>query len=251
MTDNDTMSRSAASPLRRVLKAPFRRRAWVELWYTVISVPLAFAGFVFVAATMVQPTLVAASAPGVRKFGDISRRLARELLGEDVPAPPRLEPEPHVHVRTPDAARLAALAAAEGARIRQRRGRVKITGLPASRVAELASGAQITTSEWRQHSGRRDAAARDEVAWRARGYFAVKLPLAVAGLVVVAGTWLEGLCYLTAPVWWTLAPHDPMLAQYHVVNLATTFALLPLGAALLLAARSAARRGIATVLHNE
>jgi signal transduction histidine kinase len=178
MTHNDIMTRPAASPLRRVLRAPFTRRAWAEVWYTVVSVPLAFAGFVFTAATMVHPMVVAASAPVVRKFGDASRRLARDLLGEDVPAPPRPRPEPHVH----------------------------------------------------------GAVARDKATWRARGYFALKLPLAVASLVVVAGTWAKGLIYLTGPAWWTLPFHDDLYSQSHIGSFAASFALIPVGAALLLAA---------------
>ena len=36
--------------------------------------------------------LWALSAPAIRKLGAAGRFLARELLGEDVPAPPRLRP---------------------------------------------------------------------------------------------------------------------------------------------------------------
>ncbi|HTX25590.1 MAG TPA: sensor domain-containing protein [Streptosporangiaceae bacterium] len=75
-----------ASLLRRVLTAPLSRRTWAEYWYLLVSVPLAIAGFAFTAATMVPPRLAGVSARGVRKFGEASRRLARRLLGEDVPA---------------------------------------------------------------------------------------------------------------------------------------------------------------------
>lgn len=197
------MTGPAASLLRRVLTAPFSRRTWAEFWYVLVSVPLAVAGFAFTVATVAPPLLAAVSAPGVRKFGDASRRLARGLLGEDVPAAPRLRPEPHVHVRTPDAARLAALAAAEGARVRQRGSRARISGLPASRVAELASENHIAISESHQR-GRRSGAARDRTVWRARGYLVLKLPLTVAGLAVAAGCWLSGLFFLTVPAMWTL-----------------------------------------------
>ena len=78
----------------------------------LVSVPLAVAGFVF-AVTTALPTLAALSAPGVRRFGDASRGLARKLLGEGVPPPP---PRPGPHVpgpvadddRPPDAAQGAA-----------------------------------------------------------------------------------------------------------------------------------------------
>jgi signal transduction histidine kinase len=86
MTGSDVMTRPAGSVLRRVLTAPFSRRSWAELGYLLISVPLAVAGFAFTVATAVPPLLAGVSAPGVRKFGDASRGLARGLLGEDVPA---------------------------------------------------------------------------------------------------------------------------------------------------------------------
>ncbi|MBO0807807.1 MAG: sensor domain-containing protein [Actinobacteria bacterium] len=85
-TGTDIATGRAASLLRRVLVAPFSRRAWAELWYVLVSAPLAVAGFAFTAGTALLPVLAAASAPGVRKLGDASRSLARDLLGEDWPA---------------------------------------------------------------------------------------------------------------------------------------------------------------------
>ncbi|MBO0819096.1 MAG: sensor domain-containing protein, partial [Actinobacteria bacterium] len=85
-TGIDIATGRAASLLGRVLVAPFSRRAWAELWYVLVSVPLAVAGFAFTVGTAVPPVLAAASAPGVRKLGDASRSLARDLLGEDWPA---------------------------------------------------------------------------------------------------------------------------------------------------------------------
>ncbi len=70
----------------RVLTAPFSRRNWAALGYLLVSVPLAVAGFAFAVVTAIPP-LLAVSAPGVRAFGDANRGLARELLGEDEPAP--------------------------------------------------------------------------------------------------------------------------------------------------------------------
>ena len=86
VSDTGIMTGPPASLLRRVLTAPFSERTWAELWYLLISAPLAVAGFAFTVVTMVPPRLAAVSAPVVRKFGDASRRLARGLLGEDVPA---------------------------------------------------------------------------------------------------------------------------------------------------------------------
>jgi signal transduction histidine kinase len=70
-----------------VLTAPFSRRSWAALGYLLVSVPLAAAGFVFSVVTAIPP-LLAVSAPGVRAFGDASRGLARELLGDGGPAWP-------------------------------------------------------------------------------------------------------------------------------------------------------------------
>ncbi len=86
MTDTGIMTGPAPSLLRRVLTAPFSWRTWAEFWYLLVSVPVAVAGFAVTVVTMVPPRLAAVSAPGVRRFGDASRRLARGLLGEDVPA---------------------------------------------------------------------------------------------------------------------------------------------------------------------
>ena len=165
-TGTDVMTGPATSRLRRVLTAPFSRRAWAEFWYVLVSVPLAVAGFVF-AVTTALPPLAAVSAPGVRRFGDASRGLARELLGEDVPPPPPLRPE----------------------------------------AARLASENHIAISESHQPGGWLGGAARDKTAWRARGYFVLKLPLAVASLAVAAGCWLGGLFFLTFPAWWGLLTH--------------------------------------------
>jgi len=71
----------------------------------------------------------------------------------------------------------------------------------------------------------------DPVAWRARAYFVLKLPLAALGLAVAAACWLGGLYFLTLPVWRALAS-----AVLPSVSLAGSFLLIPLGAALLLAA---------------
>jgi hypothetical protein len=37
ISDNHIMARPARAPLRRVLRAPFTRRAWAELAYAVVS----------------------------------------------------------------------------------------------------------------------------------------------------------------------------------------------------------------------
>jgi signal transduction histidine kinase len=266
--DNGLMPRPPAPPPRGVLRAPFSRRAWAELGYVIISAPLAVASFAFCAAMMCHPMLVPVSTPAVRGLGGASRWLARALLGEDVAAPPPMKRYPHVTVRTADAAQLATLAVAEGATVRQRHqrhhpamavgrrpyspvpagrpvlpgspvpagrghrhheGRVTISGLPAPRVAELASGAGITVSRWHQDPGWLGGAFRDRVAWRARGYIAIKLPLAVIGLLAGVGSRLTGLWWLTAPLWWQPRPGG-------AGGLVVTFVLMPAMAVVLLAA---------------
>src|ERR1700732_3822853 len=100
ISDNHTMTEPASSPLRHILQAPFNRRAWAELAYAIISVPLAVGALVFIIPMLVNGVLWGASAPGVRKFGAAPRSLARALLGVDVPAPQPLLPYPYVRVST-------------------------------------------------------------------------------------------------------------------------------------------------------
>jgi hypothetical protein len=95
ISDNLTMTgpdRASSSPLRRILRAPFTRRTWNELAYSVVSALLDVGALVFIVPTLATALLWAASAPVVRKLGKASRFLARGLLGEDVPAPPRPRP---------------------------------------------------------------------------------------------------------------------------------------------------------------
>jgi signal transduction histidine kinase len=221
IADTGVMARRSASPLRRVLTAPFSRRSWAGLWYLMVSLPLAVAGFVFTVTTVVHPLLAAVSAPGVRKFADISRGLARGLLGEDVPAPP-----------------------AAG--------------------NDRADGGARLRGWWK-------SAARDAAVWRARGYLVLKLPLTAVGLVVAWGCWLSGVQLIIAPLVWALArnaapvghaeqmtcvpggqctagpsPTGGSISVTHQFiisfggvgswNVAHPLALVPLGAALLLAA---------------
>jgi signal transduction histidine kinase len=241
LTDNHIMTGPVPSPLMRALKAPFTKRAWAELRYTLSTLPLAFAAVAFIVPMLANGLLWAVSAPGVRRFGAGSRYFARELLGEDVPAPPRLRSVPIFKVKTPDAGRLAAAAQAANGRTRvwETTPGVTVRRLELSRITELATAEGITIHEIRPQSpalswlgGR----ILDPASWRTRGYFGVKLPLAVAGLVVAAGGWLGGLFYLAAPLWWwPLRRHFPY-AGFPFLGHVSPFALLPLGAALLLAA---------------
>jgi hypothetical protein len=77
ISDNHILTRPVSSPLRRILRAPFTRRAWAELAYAIVSVPLAVGAFIFTVAMLPNGILWAASAPGIRKLGAASRFLAR------------------------------------------------------------------------------------------------------------------------------------------------------------------------------
>jgi signal transduction histidine kinase len=230
--DNHIMGRSAASLLRAVLRAPFTKRAWAEVRYTLATFPLALAAVAYTLPMLENGFFWAVSAPGLRKFGAGSRFLARELLGEDVPAPPRLRSVPGFKVETPDAKRLAEVAVeAKGkARTWETKAGVTVTRLSRSQITELAAEAGITITSiqplaaWLGWTGGRIL---DPATWRARGYFAVKLPLAAAGLAVAAAGWLGGLLWLTFPAWHALAWFRASLPQ--------SFALVLLGVALLLA----------------
>jgi len=233
ISDNLTMTRPAAAPLRRVLGAPFTRRARAELAYAVVSALLAVGALLFIVPLLASGLLWALSAPGVRRLGAGSRFLSRGLLGEDVPAPPRLRSVPYFKVRTPDAAQLAVIAYQAGGKTRLWDGKTGMTirKLPQARIAELAAEAGLTIDEIQPvNAGLSWLAGRifDPGTWRTRAYFAIKAPLAGAGLAVVAGLWLGGLYFLTFPAWRALGVPSP--------SLAVSFLLIPAGAAMLLAA---------------
>jgi signal transduction histidine kinase len=207
-------ARPAGWPRRtvvRLLREPFTRRAWRELGYTIASLPLAIAGFLFTAATLITgtgltltiagivigPLLVAASSKGVRGFGAASCGMAGRLLGVRVDVPRPLDVRP---------------------------------------------GA----------AGWFWSALNDPVAWRARGYLLLKLPVSVLGIYVVGYYWLGGLAYLTYPLWWQLfhrvsfsaggVTHpDPVtnpgpVSSIHVLTSPASFLLIPIGAVTFLAA---------------
>jgi Putative sensor/Histidine kinase len=96
------------------------------------------------------------------------------------------------------------------------------------------------------------SALRDPVAWRARGYLALKLPVSLLGGYVAGFFWLGGLAYLTYPLWWEIFHNvsysadgvthlDPVtnpgpFGNVHVLTLPGSFALIPVGVVALLAA---------------
>jgi signal transduction histidine kinase len=241
--DNHIMTESATSPLRRVIEAPFTRRAWTELGYTLASFPLAVAAVAFLVPMLENGLLWAVSAEPLRWFGAVARTLARSLLGEEIAAPAPIRPLLLTKVATPDAAsavRLhdAARKAGGKARTWESKTGVTVKRLPQARVAELAAAAGVTItkplappSAFGNWMGARTL---DPGSWRARAYFALKLPLGAVGLAVIAASWLGGVFCLTFPAWRTLGL-GRAFGDAGLASLPGSFSLLPLGVALLLA----------------
>ena len=233
------LTAQARSLLWRVLRAPFTRRAWAELAYAIVSATLAVGALAFIVPMLANGALWALSAPGARKLGGAGRFLARAMIGEDVPPPAPMRPKAYASVQTPNPDRLAALAEADGAKVRVSGSKVRIIGLPAARIAQLTEGESVAIhavrpeSKWAWMRG----AVYDPPAWRARLYFGLKLPLAAIDLLVAVGLRLTGLAYLTYPFWWRFAKAGPWLpGGVHTATQAGSFLLLPTGAVLLLAA---------------
>ncbi|MGH3200873.1 MAG: sensor domain-containing protein [Streptosporangiaceae bacterium] len=231
MNDNQNMTEPAAA-----WGAPFAKRAWAELRYALVTLPLSVVAVAFIVPMLYNGPMWAASADGVWKFGAASRFFARKLLGLDVPAPPQPRSVVSYKVRTKDGARLAKAAEEAGGKARtwESKPGVTVRKLPPARIAELAAAAGITIDEMQPRSAvlnYLDGRTIDPVSWRARAYFGLKLPLAVVGLVVAAVCWLGGLYYLTSPAWWSLGLHDTL--GFRITTLGFAFGLCPLGAALL------------------
>jgi signal transduction histidine kinase len=220
------VARSSATPrLRRILLAPFTRRAWAELGYAIVSFPIAVAGFFVTVVPFAHVVLLFVSTPVVRWFGAVNRRVLHRMLGEQVPAPPPMRSSSHLHVTTDEPARLAGLVAAAGGQVQQQNTRkVKVAGMSAGQLAELAAREQIGIQELKPHSGWLTSAARDVPGWRTRGYLVLKLPVSLAMLAVAACFWLGGLALLSGRVVHT-ASATPLAVL-----------LVPVGAAALLAA---------------
>jgi signal transduction histidine kinase len=232
--DNHIMTESA-SPLRQVTEAPFSRRTWAELGYALASLPLTVAALVLIIPTLINGPMWALSTDAVRWFGTAARACARRLIGAEIPAPPPLRPVYRMKVATPHAVRLLEAANKAGGKVRlwETKPGATVTRLTRQRVTELAAEAGITITALRPQSELGNwmgARVLDPVAWRTRGYFALKLPLAVAGLAVIAVCWLGGLLCSTFPVWWALG-----LVGTSAISLSNSFSFLPLGGILLLA----------------
>ncbi len=235
------MTESAGSP-GRVIWAPFTLRAWRELAYAVASLLLTLGALAIIVPTLVNGPLWALSTTAVRRFGAAARAQARALIGEDLPEPPPIGPVYRVKVATPDPVRLYETVVKGGGkgRIWESKPGVTVTRLPEARIKELAAGAGVTVTSLRAQGELGNwAGARilDPVAWRARAYFGLKLPLAAGGLAASAACYLGGLFCLTFPLWWSLGL---WAGSRHSGGALSTFpgsfTLLPLGGFLLLVA---------------
>lgn len=74
----------------------------------------------------------------------------------------------------------------------------------------------------------------DVPGWRSLLYLALKLPVNVAGLYLTVAVWVEGLVYLSYPLWWWLLPDGDRLATVGGFSFDTWPRVLLLAAAALL-----------------
>ncbi len=192
-----------------LLREPLTPRGWRQVEYAVLGLLLAVPGFVFIvvaftvslgmslsfAGMLVGLPLLVVSLLGTRRLGAVHRRLANRLLGLQVATPPPPRPQP---------------------------------------------GAL----------GRARATLTDPVGWRASAYLLLKLPLSMLAMIITIYLVFYGLPYLTFPIWWEILhvndvviqvpgwliwwKPNPLLVANSVHSLAVSFALVPVGAAVLL-----------------
>ena len=235
ISDNLSMTRPASAPLRRVLGAPFTRRAWAELAYAVVSALLAVGALMFIVPMLANGLLWGLSAPGDQETQrGAAAFLARELLGEDVPASPRLRSVPYFKVRMPNAAQLAVIANKAGGRTRVWDGQPGIT------VRKLPPGPDRRAGRRGGPHDRCDRAGQRGAELARRPGSSIQAPGGPAPTSrsrcrwpgsawrSSLDCWLGGLFFLTFPAWRALGVPSP--------SLAISFLLIPAGAAMLLAA---------------
>jgi signal transduction histidine kinase len=195
----------------RLLREPFSRRARMERWYAGLGLLLAIPAFVFTvvavtvglglslsfAGMLVGLPLLVVTLLTARQLGAVCRRMAGRMLGLRVPPPPP----------------------------------------PPSRPPGVVGWVR--------------AGVTDPAGWRAFGYLVLKLPVAVISAVVASWFLVYGLSYLTFPLWWEVLhqlgvvvtvpqwmawwKQDPVTVAMSVRTLAGAFALVPVGAAVLIA----------------
>ena len=188
---------------------PLTRRGRRQCEFAALGLLLAIPGFVFIvvaltvgfgmslsfAGMLLGLPLLILSLLGARRLGAVHRRLANWLLGLRVAPPPPLRLQP---------------------------------------------GAL----------GRARATLTDPVGWRASAYLLLKLPLSVLAVIITIYLLFYGLPYLTFPIWWEILhvngvviqvpgwlmwwKPNPLLVANSVHSLAVSFALVPVGVAVLL-----------------
>ncbi len=191
-----------------LVRAPFTRDTGRQVGYATLGFLLAIPGFVFIAVTVTVGLGMSLSFAGMalglpllivcllgaRRLGAVHRYLAGLLVGMQVEPPPPVHPQPGAF-------------------------------------------------------GRARAILTDPVGWRASAFLLLNLPLAILGAIITIYL-LFGLPYLTFPIWWEIlhASHvvihlpgwltwykpDPLVLAGLVHSLAVTFALVPVGVAILL-----------------
>jgi len=87
-----------------IIRTPFTKRAWSELWFLIVGTALAFVAFAFVGITMAAGVvlaitffglaLIGLSIRGARGIGTIQRRMARGLIREQIEDPDQFAPRP-------------------------------------------------------------------------------------------------------------------------------------------------------------
>jgi len=89
---------------RTILRTPFTKRTWAELWFLVVGTVVAFVALAFLGVTMGLGVVLAItffglaimglSLRGARGVGRIQRALARGILGEHIEDPDPFAPRP-------------------------------------------------------------------------------------------------------------------------------------------------------------
>lgn len=167
-----------------VLRAPFTRRALLDLWFWVTGAVTGLAGFAVVAAVLVLGLVLSGSVVGAvvglplviaavgiaRQLGALHRRMLRLAVGERITAPTPPPPRP---------------------------------------------GSGVL--------GRWSARLREPGGWRAVAYIGVKLPVAIAGGYAVSATAI-GLVDCTYPLVWVLFRNRPVGPGTHLLRAAAPVA---------------------------
>lgn len=190
-----------------MLRAPFTRRYWEDRWYAGLSFLLAVPGFAVVVLGVILGLGLSFSFAGMLVGVPLLAvsLLAARQLGE---ASRRL------------AARLLGVRVLPPPPLRR----------PPGPVGWVRAG--LT----------------DRIAWRACAYLVLKLPVSLLAAVMAGFLWLYGLPYLTFPLWWGAVrgqtiqipswlswwTADPVHVAQEVRTLPAAFALVPVGALVLL-----------------